>query len=100
MYHWHQRPFANADIVVAKKTGTVSFDLTLAADSANFDLVKGGWKKDHCIICRWELFEPQNEADASHGTGYTNGHDWVCTECYEKFWERPDFFSSSYSDIT
>jgi len=99
-WHWEKRPFTNIDIVIAKKTGEVSFDLTLASDSANFELVKGGWKKGHCLICRWELFESQNEDDAAHGTGYTNGHDWLCTECYTKFWERPDFFSSSYSDMT
>jgi hypothetical protein len=85
--------------VIARKTGKVSFDLGLASDAANFDLVKGGWKKDHCLICRWELFESHHEPD-DHGTGYTNGHDWLCTECWAKFWERPDFFSSSYSDIT
>ena len=99
-WQWERRRFTNIDIVIAKPTGKVSFDLTLAADSENFELVKGGWKKDHCLICRWELFESQNEAGAAHSTGYTNGHDWVCVECYEKFWERPDFFSSAYSDIT
>ena len=99
-WHWEKHRFTNIDIVFAKQTGKVSFDLTLAADSANFELVKGGWKKDHCFICRWELFESQDEADAAHSTGYTNGHDWVCTECYEKFWQGPDFFSSAYSDIT
>jgi hypothetical protein len=99
-WHWEKRRFANVDIVIARKTGKVSFDLTLAGDFANFELVKGGWTKDHCSICRWELFESQNEADAAHGTGYTNGHGWLCTECYEKFWERSDFFSSSYSYIT
>jgi hypothetical protein len=97
-WQWDKRSFTNVDIVIARKTGKVSFDLLLASDSANFELVKAGWKKDHCFICRWELFESQNDAD--HGTGYTNGHDWLCTECYTKFWDRPDFFSSSYSDIT
>ena len=97
-FHWDKRPWTKADIVIARKTGKVSFDLSLAADSANFELVKGGWKKDHCFICRWELFESQTDAD--HGTGYTNGHDWLCTECYAKFWEGPDLFASSYSDIT
>jgi hypothetical protein len=97
-FHWDKRSWTNLDIVIARKTGKVSFDLSLAADGANFELVKGGWKKDHCVICRWEFFE--SESDANHGTGYTNGHDWVCTECYTKFWERPDFFASSYSDIT
>jgi hypothetical protein len=99
-WHWHRTTWAPRDVAIERKTGRVSFDLTLASDSANFDLVKDGWKKDHCFICRWELFESQTDADAAHTTGYTNGHDWLCTECYTKFWERPDFFSSSYSDIT
>ncbi len=99
-WHWHKATWMPRDIAVERKTGRVSFDLALAADSANFTLVKEGWKKDHCFICLWELFETQNEDDAGHGTGYTNGHDWLCTECYTKFWERPDFFSSAYSDIT
>jgi len=97
-WHWHKTAWKARDIAVERKTGRVSFDLGLAADSANFELVKAGWKKDHCFICRWELFESKD--DAEHGTGYTNGHDWLCTECYTKFWERPDFFSSSYSEIT
>ncbi len=97
-WHWDKRAWTNLDIVVERKTGKVSFDLRLAADKENFELVKAGWKKDHCVVCRWELFESQD--DAGHGTGYTNGHHWLCTECYGKFWQRPDFFSSSYSDIT
>jgi hypothetical protein len=99
-WHWGRRSWTNVDIVIARKTGKVTFDLCLASDAANFELVKGGWKKDRCFVCRWELFESQNEADASHGTGYTNGQDWLCTECYTKFLEGPDFFASSYSDIT
>jgi hypothetical protein len=97
-WHWHKAAWTPRDIAVERKTGHVSFDLRLAADSANFELVKGGWKKDHCFICRWELFE--SKSDTGHGAGYTNGHDWLCTECHTKFWDRPDFFSSSYSDIT
>lgn len=99
-WHWHKATWTPRDVAIERKSGKVSFDLTLASDSANFELVKGGWKKDHCFICRWELFESQNKDDASHVTGFTNGHDWLCTECYTKFWELPDFFSSSYSDIT
>ena len=97
-WHWHKATWKPRDVAIERKTGRVSFDLGLATDTANFELVKSGWKKDHCFICRWELFESKDDAD--HGTGYTNGHDWLCTECYTKFWERPDFFSSSYSDIT
>ena len=99
-WYWDKRSWTNLDIVIERKTGKVSFDLHLAENPENFELLKGGWKKGHCFICGWELFESQNDSDADHATGYTNGHDWLCTECYAKFWERPDFFSSSYSDIT
>jgi hypothetical protein len=95
-WHWQKSPWKPRDIVVNRKNGSPSFDLTLAQDPAAFELIKQGWKKDHCFICRWELFESQDD----HGTGYTNGHDWLCTDCFEKFWQRPDFFSSSYPEIT
>ncbi len=97
-WHWQKSPWKPRDIVINRKNGSLSFDLTLAHDAAAFELVKQGWKKDHCFICRWELFEAANDAD--HGNGYTNGHDWLCWECYGKFWEHPDFFSSAYPEIT
>ena len=98
-WHWHKRALAARDVVVHRKTGAISFEVTLAEeDPANFELLKAGWKrKDHCAVCHWELYESE---DAAHGTGYTNGRDWLCCECYDKFWERPDFISGSYSDIT
>ncbi len=95
-WHWHKAVWRPRDIVIYAKDGACSFDLTLAVDSANFVLVKDGWKKDHCFVCRWELYESEDD----HGIGYTNGHDWLCTECYERFWLDPGFFTSSYSDIT
>jgi hypothetical protein len=97
-FYWRKAASKLRDAVVERKTGKISLDLTLSEDSATFDLVKGGWTKDHCAICRWELFESNEDSD--HGTGYTNGRDWVCSECYDKFWERPNFISSSYSEIT
>jgi hypothetical protein len=96
-WHWQQRSWTPRDIVIDRQRGTMSFDLTLAEDSANVELVKAGWKKDHCAICRWELYESE---EAAHKIGYSNGRDWLCTECYEKFLARPNFFSSAYPDIT
>jgi hypothetical protein len=95
-WHWHKSTWKPRDIVTRRKDGTGSFDLGLAKDSENFTLMKNGWKKDHCFVCRWELFK----ADDEHGTGYTNGHDWLCMESYERFWQNPDFFSSSQSGMT
>jgi len=98
-WHWQKRTLAARDVVVHRKTGAISFEVILAAeDPTNFELLKAGWKrKDHCAVCHWELSESD---DAAHGTGYTNGRDWLCNECYDKFWERPDFISGSYSDLT
>jgi hypothetical protein len=42
----------------------------------------------------------ESKDDPEHATGYTNGRDWLCTECYQKFFERPDFFASTNQDIT
>ena len=95
-WHWRKASWKPRDCVTDRQSGRVSLDITLAEDSATFEVVKGGWKKDHCTICCWELFESQDD----HGTGYTNGRDWLCLECYDKFWARPDFISGSYSDIT
>ena len=95
-WHWKRVSWRPLDVVVHRKTGKLSLDLTLAEDQDNFQVVKAGWKKDLCAICAWELFE----SDDDHGAGYTNGRQWVCLECYDKFWDRPDFVSGSYSDIT
>lgn len=99
-WHWQKARWKPRDIVISRKTGAFSFDLGLAADTDNFALVRDGWKKDHCFVCHWELFEPGSDSEAEHATGCTNGHDWLCMECYERFWENPKFFSSSHSDIT
>jgi hypothetical protein len=96
-WHWQKTQWAPRDVAIERKTGRASFDLRLANDSVNFELVKGGRKKDHCFVCRWELCQSD---DTQHNTGYTNGHDWVCAECYTKFFERPDFFDSAYPEIT
>jgi hypothetical protein len=96
---WRKQSWTPCDAVVERKTGKISLDLGLAEDPANFELLKDGWKRDHCAICRWELCE--SKEDAAHGTGYTNGRDWVCLECHDKFWgDRPGFISGLHSDIT
>jgi Clp amino terminal domain, pathogenicity island component len=97
-WRWHKQPWTAKDIALDRKTGGVSFDATLVQSSKDLDLVKGGWKKDYCAICRWELWE--SKEDAEHGMGYTNGRDWLCSECHDKFIQYPNFFSTNYPEIT
>ncbi len=97
-WYWGKASYKPRDCVIDRHTRNVSLDTGLSKESARFELVKDGWNKDHCAVCRWELFE--STEDPAHGVGYTNGRDWLCTECYEKFWDRPNFISGSYSDLT
>jgi hypothetical protein len=93
---WERRTWKPRDVVYERNGKRFSFDLTLAQDQSNYVLVKAGWKRDRCAICWWELFETD---DAAHGTGFTNGRDWLCQECHRLF-ILGDFFASAYSDIT
>lgn len=90
-WHWRQDNWKARDLVI-RKDGKLSFDVSLAADTNNFELLKSGWKKDRCTICRWELYESD---EPEHGIGYTNGREWVCTECYEKFLQGADYFGTA-----
>jgi hypothetical protein len=96
-WHWEKRLWAPRDVVVHRKTRHLSFDTSLA-ENKDFELVEKGWTKDQCAICHWALFAAKDKPD--HSTGYTNGREWLCTECYDKFIARSDFFSSNYPDIT
>jgi hypothetical protein len=97
-WHWQRQTWMARDIVTNRATVGISFDVALAEDTTNFQLVKNGWKKDYCAICHWELFE--SKEDDAHGVGYTNGHDWICSECYEKFISHSNFFSTNFPEIT
>ena len=98
-WHWQKQSWAARDIVIHRKDRALSFDASLAKTSPEeFELVPEGWNKDYCKICQWELFPSKDQTD--HSTGYTNGRDWLCTECYEKFITRDDFFSSNYPELT
>ena len=96
-WHWQKRPWKARDLATGKD-GRISFDVSLAESEKGFELRRGEWKKDHCPICHWELFE--SEKEPHHGTAYTNGRDWVCVECYQKFLAGPDYFAPSHPEIT
>lgn len=85
-WHWQKKAWATKDIAVNRQNGRFTLSLDLACNSSEFELVKDGWKKDRCVVCTWELFEC---SDPEHSVGYTNGRDWLCSECYEKFVRGP-----------
>jgi hypothetical protein len=60
----------------------ISFDVTLSENWPEFELVKDGWKESACWLCTRPIAKSD---DPKHAFGYTNGRDWVCSDCYDKF---------------
>jgi hypothetical protein len=42
---------------------------------------KNTWNHEHCSLC-WETIS--EEMNFQH-EGYTNGNNWLCVECYNKY---------------
>lgn len=79
---WNRQKFIAPDIVLHRDDSLISFDLKLIDNSADFQLIEGGWQETTCCVCRWEFKESE---DAERGVGYTNGRDWICSECHDRF---------------
>ena len=80
-FAWRKREWKPIDALVETETGQICFD-TAAPDDPRFKFVPAAWQRDWCLICNWEL---SVEAGVEHSVGYTNGRQWLCIDCYERF---------------
>ena len=80
-FTWRKREWKPKDVLKDINTGRVFFDVS-RKDDPSFEFVPGGWPHESCTICQWQL---NADGGPDHAEGYTNGREWVCTECYEKF---------------
>jgi hypothetical protein len=80
---WQLRTFEPSDAlgfdvegqpVVRKRE--VDEDMTTSAH-----LLPDGWEHEHCALC-WQKISLLPDTDQ---TGYTDGRDWLCTPCHDKF---------------
>lgn len=83
-FAWRKREWKPIDVLVETETGQVCFD-TAAPEDPRFKFVPAAWQRDWCLICNWEL---STEAGDEHSVGYTNGRQWLCTDCYERFFRN------------
>jgi hypothetical protein len=72
-------------MLVEVSSGRIFFDTTMK-DDLGFKFVAGGWSREFCSLCHWEL---NADGGPEHAPGYNNGREWLCTECYETL-EAPD----------
>jgi ATP-dependent Clp protease ATP-binding subunit ClpA len=87
-FHWEKRQCVARDALLFRSTAGLYFYTGQPFDSEKADLLKGGWSEDHCVICWWKLCGSDSP---EHAEAYTNGQDWLCVECYNRFVspERP-----------
>jgi hypothetical protein len=81
-YTWERKKWVSGPVLVHKKSGRISQFHGQKYDPTTIDYIENGWTHDHCYICYWTLSDSEDE---TVGTGYTDGGDWLCTECYERF---------------
>lgn len=79
---WRRQRWEPRDALVYRGEGKMALHRGQSFDPEKVDFLAGGWDHDHCEICWWKLYSSGDEA---RGFGYTDGHDWVCIECFEKF---------------
>ena len=84
-FAWRKREWKALNVLVESGTDRIFFDVSVQ-DDPQFKLVAAGWTRDWCLICNWELNADGGE---EHSHGYTNGRQWLCLECYEKFFVPP-----------
>jgi hypothetical protein len=86
---WQKQNWQPKPGLVRKRTGFLAVIKRYTGqdyDLNKFELTPGSWKYDNCIICSWR-FKQGDDPETS--VGYTNGRDWLCSECYERFIHAP-----------
>ncbi len=80
---WRLKSFEPSDAAASSSEGQRVLRAKQADEEENSgaDRVPGGWDHEHCTLYWQRLsLSPGDER-----AGYTDGRDWLCQACYEKF---------------
>jgi len=83
---WRQQRWTRRDALMQLSGGMTVPYVGQPYEPSEFEVVRGGWKRNVCEICGWELFESD---DKQHSVGYTDGRRWLCSECHDNLIRRP-----------
>jgi hypothetical protein len=76
-WHWQKSSWKPRDIAISRKNGSISFALSLAQDSAAFELVKQGWKKTTASCAAGNFSNPKKMPVTAPATPTaTTGYAW------------------------
>ena len=74
--------------LIDKNGGTSTLYTGQKYDSSYTNLVEDGWTHDHCPICDIRISDYKDENTVT--SGYFNGFDWICKDCYEAVLDTDD----------
>ena len=77
---WRKQRWVKRDALVQREGGMTVPYWGQAYNPKEFELVRGGWAKNLCEICFWELCESDN---LHQSMGFTDGRRWLCIECHD-----------------
>jgi hypothetical protein len=77
---WRKQRWVKRDALTHRDSGMIVPYLGQAYSTTEFEVVRGGWTKNLCEICFWELCESDS---LHHSMGYTDGRRWLCIECHD-----------------
>lgn len=80
---WRPSHFTPSDAVSFSQDGQTVLERQDAAlpDVEDARVVAGGWDHEHCALC-WATILPH---PGDQPSGYSDGRDWLCSQCYESF---------------
>ena len=81
--HWRLQTFQVSDALAFRRDGETITRQKKPEESVPRDakVVPGGWDHAHCALC-WRKISLHPSDQSS---GYTDGVEWLCTDCYEKY---------------
>lgn len=82
---WRQQQWRRRDALVQRAGMRIPY-FGQPYNPNEFEMVPGGWRRNLCEICTWELCESDDE---QHSIGYTDGRLWICSECHDQFIHKP-----------
>jgi hypothetical protein len=80
---WRKELFANKEMITfkVKDGGTIGRKIKEGEDTKGGVVIPGGWDHEHCELCH----ETISAAEGHPHYGFTDGKEWVCEVCYEKY---------------
>jgi hypothetical protein len=53
-------------------------------DPTQYEIKRAFWDHDHCQVCMWTFSKSDDQEQID---GYTDGYNWLCKECLQRFIE-------------